>query len=155
MGTTADQIFDIFTGYIQKDSELNTIYITSGSTAVTIFAEPWLMSAIDAAERVSIEDLTYNESSGSSVGYFNATLSRRMKDILAKTMVKFWLQRQVNNSLAFGRYFKDREFSYSAPMLPYLRAYLIEVTESVDQMLGEYAWDKNSWNNWRNQNFSS
>jgi hypothetical protein len=155
MGTTADQIFDIFTGYIQKDSELNTIYTTSGSSAVTIFTEPWLMSAIDAAERVSIEDLTYNESSGSSVGYFNATLSRRMKDILGKTMVKFWLQRQVNNALAFGRYFKDREFSYSAPMLPSLRGYLIEVTETVDQMLGEYAWDKNPWSDWQNQNFSS
>jgi hypothetical protein len=42
----------------------------------------------------------------------------------------------------------------SAPMLPSLQNYLILVTESVDQMISDYAWDTNDWTNWQAGNFS-
>jgi len=156
MGTTADEIVDLFLMAVEKDSTLNTIYTTSGSTTMTNYAEAWLLKAIDAFERVSIEDLTYTVGSASSVGYFDATLSNRAKNILSAVMEKFWLQQHVNNANAFGRYFKDKEFSMTAPMLPSLREYLLETIERIDQLLGEYSWDKNvDWTNWRNQDFAS
>jgi hypothetical protein len=156
MGTTSDEIYDLFMLNIQNDVTLNTIYTSSGSSAAVIYSEPWLLSAIDAYGRVSVEDLSYTKSSGSSIGYFAADLSTRSQNILARTMVKFWLQWKVNDSIALGRYFKDREYSMTAPMLPSLQNYLILVTENVDQMLGEYAWDKDvDWAKWQNQDFSS
>lgn len=154
MGTTADEIVDLFMMSIEKDSTLNTIYTTSGSAALTNYAEAWLLKSIDAFGRVCMEDLTYTTGSGSSVGYFNADLTSRSKNILSTVMIKFWLQQHVNNANAFGRYFKDREFSMSAPMLPSLREYLVVTIEDIDRLLAEYSWDKNAnWANWNNQIF--
>lgn len=154
MGTTADEIVDLFMMSVEKDSTLNTIYTTSGSSALTNYAEAWLLKSIDAFGRVCAEDLTYTVGSGSSVGYFNADLTSRSKNILSTVMIKFWLQQHVNNANAFGRYFKDREFSMSAPMLPSLREYLVVTIEDIDRLLAEYSWDKNAdWANWNNQIF--
>jgi hypothetical protein len=154
MGTTADEIVDLFMMSVEKDSTLNTIYTTSGSSALTNYAEAWLLKSIDAFGRVCTEDLTYTVGSGSSVGYFNVDLTSRSKNILSTVMIKFWLQQHVNNANAFGRYFKDREFSMSAPMLPSLREYLVVTIEDIDRLLAEYSWDKNAdWANWNNQIF--
>lgn len=154
MGTTSDEIYDLFMLNIMNDNILNNIYTTSGSAAAVIYAEPWLMRAIDTYARFCTEDLTYTESDGTVVGYFTATLSRRSRNILARAMTKYWLEQQVSNAIAFGRFFSDREFRMSAPMLPSLQNYLILVTESVDQMISDYAWDTNDWTNWQAGNFS-
>jgi hypothetical protein len=142
---------------IMNDNTLNTLYNTSGSTTMVNYAEAWLLSSIDEYARVCTEDLTFTVGSvsASTVGNFTATLTQRSINILGRIMVKQWLQQQVSNSLAFGRYFVDREFRMSAPMLPSLRGYLIEVTESIDKMLSDYAWDKNPWMSWQNGNFSA
>jgi hypothetical protein len=153
--TGSDQIIDRFMMQIMNDSTLNTLYNISGSSVFVIFQEAWLLAAIDDFARVSTEDLTYIDSVGSTIGYFTADLTSRAINILARCMVKQWLQQQVSNKLAFDRYFKDREFSMSAPMLPSMRGYLIEVIEGVDKLLGDYSWDKNDWSGWFNQNFSS
>jgi len=152
--TGSDEIVDRFMLQIMNDNTLNTLYNTSGSTTMVIYTESWLLASIDEFARVSSEDLTYTVSSGTDIGYFPATLSQRAINILARIMVKQWLQQQVSNSLAFGRYFADREFKMSAPMLPSLRGYLIEVTESIDKLLSDYSWDKNPWSQWQAGNFS-
>lgn len=153
--TGSDEVVDRFMMQIMNDNILNTIYNTSGSTTLVIYTESWLLASIDEFNRVSKEDLTYIPSSGSDIGYFAATLSQRAINILSRIMVKQWLQQQVSNSLAFGRYFSDREFRMSAPMLPSLRSYLLEVTENVDKLLSDYSWDKNAWDQWQIGNFSN
>jgi uncharacterized protein YggL (DUF469 family) len=154
MGTSADEVVDRFMMQIMNDNTLNTLYNTSGSTTMVNYTEAWLLSSIDEFARVCTEDLTYAVGSTSNVGSFTATLTQRSINILSRIMVKQWLQQQVSNSLAFGRYFSDREFRMSAPMLPSLRGYLIEVTENIDKMLSDYAWDKNvNWDSWQNQIF--
>lgn len=152
--TGSDEIVDRFMMQVMNDSTLNNLYNTSGSSALVIYSEAWLLYSIDDFARVCVEDLAYIPSSGSSIGYFPATLTQRSINILAKVMLKHWLQQQVNNSTAFGRYFSDREFRMSAPMLPGLRAYLIEIIESIDKLLSDYAWDKDvNWDSWKNQEF--
>jgi hypothetical protein len=139
---------------IMNDNTLNTLYNTSGSAAMVNYAEAWLLGAIDDFSRVTSSDMTYTEGSGSSVGYFTRTLASREINILARCMVKQYLQQQVSNSVAFGRYFSDREFRMSAPMLPSMRGYLIEVIESVDKLLNDYAWDNTiNWDEWFDQIF--
>ncbi len=156
MTTGADEIVDRFLMIVEKDSTLNTIYNTSGSTILTNYVEAWLLKAIDDFARVSTEDLTYTQGSGSAVGFFTATLTERAKNILSTIVQKYWLQQHVNNANAFGRFFRDKEFSMTAPMLPALREYLIVVTESVDKLLSDYAWDNGvNWDNWFNQNYYS
>jgi hypothetical protein len=154
--TGADEVIDRFLLQIKDDSTLNTLYSTSGSAALVNYTQNWLLAAIDDFSRVTTADMTYTLGSGSSVGQFTRDLSSREINVLARCVVKQWLQQQVSNSLAFGRFFVDREFRMSAPMLPSLRGYLIEVIESVDKLLGDYAWDNDvSWDDWFNQNFST
>jgi hypothetical protein len=156
MGTSADEVVDIFMMNIQNDYVLNNVFATSGSSALVNRVEPWLLTAIDAFDRVSIEDLTYAVGSGSAVGYFTATLSRRAINILARCMVKNWLQQQVSNMIAMSRYVVDRDFRMSAPNLPSLQNYLTLVTEEIDQLLGNYAYDKDiDWDSWNNQIFTT
>jgi hypothetical protein len=156
MATGSDEIVDRFMMQVMNDNILNTLYSTSGSAALVIYTEAWLLAAIDDFARVSNDDLTYIPSSGSSVvGYFTRDLTSREINILARAMVKQWLQQRVSNNISMGRFFVDREFRMSAPMLPSLKSYLIEVIESVDKLLGDYAWDGNDWSGWFNQTFSS
>lgn len=153
MTTGADLVVDRFMLQIKNDDVLNTLYNSSGSTVFVSYTEYWLLAAIDDFSRVTTEDMTYTQGSNSSIGYFTRDLTSREINILARCMVKQWLNQQVSDKSALGRYFVDREFHMSAPMLPAMRAYLIEVIEGVDKLLGDYAWDKNSWDGWFNQNF--
>jgi len=155
MGTSASSVVDRFMLQIKNDDTLNTLYTTSGSAAMVNYTEYWLLAAIDDFSRVTTADMSYTEGSGSSVvGYFTRDLASREINILSRAMVKQWLQQQVSDKNALGRYFVDREFKMSAPMLPSMKAYLIEVIEGVDKLLGDYDWDNNvSWDNWFNQTF--
>jgi len=154
MTTGADEVVDRFMLQIMNDSTLNTLYNTSGSTVMVNYTQNWLLAAIDDFSRVTKDDMTYTQGSGSSIGYFDRDLASREINILGRCMLKQWLQQQVSNSVAFGRFFADREFRMSAPMLPSLRGYLIEVIEGVDKLLGDYSWDKTvKWDEWLTQNF--
>ncbi len=155
MGTTSDEIFDLFMMRIFNDTTLNTLYTTSGSTVATVYAEPWLLDSIDRVVAYCPEDLSYTVSDGTSVGYFTATLSREMKNILSHVMVLSWLQRQVMNQLAFSRFVQDRDFRMSAPMLPSLQNALILKTEEIDKLLSDYSYRHVPWTEWQNGNFSA
>ncbi len=153
MTTSADTITDLFMMRIQNDYILNNIYANSGSIVLTNYTEPFLLDAIDIFSPFSEEDLTYVEGSASSVGYFASDLSREAKNILSKCMTLSWVQRQVANQIALGRYVVDRDFRMSAPNLPSLQNYCILKTEEIDKLLSDYAYRNLNWENWQNQLF--
>lgn len=138
---------------IQNDYVLNNIYATSGSIVLSNYTEPFLLDAIDIFNPVSEEDLTYTEGSASAVGYFTADLSREAKNILSKCMTLSWVQKQVANQIALGRFVVDRDFRMSAPNLPSLQNYCILKTEEIDKLLSDYAYRHVNFENWQNQIF--
>ena len=153
MTTSADTITDLFMMRIQNDYVLNNIYATSGSIVLTNYTEPFLLDAIDMFNPVSEESLVYTEGSASAVGYFTADLSREARNILSKCMTLAWVQKQVANQIALGRFVVDRDFRMSAPNLPSLQNYCILKTEEIDKLLSDYAFRNLNWENWQNQLF--
>ena len=156
MGTSADEIFDLFMMSVENDTKLNTLYNSSGSAIATIYSEPWLLKSIDKFKPVCKEDLTYTKAtSASSVGYFDADLDQESQDILSECMVLYWLKQKVNNALAMGRFSVDKDFRMSAPTLSSMKEYLALKTEDIDQLLSDYGYRNNNWANWRNGIFYS
>ncbi len=118
--------------------------------------EPWILDAIDMFEPVSMEDLTYVESSGSQIGYFTADLSREAKNIISQIMVLPWLRKEVQNVLQFSNFITDRDMkSFSAAQnLKAKQDFLIVKMEEIDKLLSDYAYRKAvNWSDWNNQNF--
>ena len=154
MTTDSSVINDFFLTRIQ-DYRLDTIYSTSGSFILNQYIEPWLIDATVQFTPYCIEDLTYIPTSGSTSGYFAADLSLEARNIISQLMVKFWLQKTIQDVLQMQNFVTDRDFKTfsSAQNLKSKQDYLIAKIEELDKLIGDYTYRKNNWQNWYNQNF--
>jgi hypothetical protein len=150
MGTSADEVFDLFMAK-QTDQRLITIYQTSGPSALSTYLEPWLLSAIIRFQDIADQDLTYSTTSQT----FTNTLSLKNQEMLAEIMVEKWIQKTVNDIQQMNLHLKDRDFDHysEAQNLKEKRDLLAMKREEISQMLTSYGYRVNDWSAWANQNF--
>jgi hypothetical protein len=155
MGTTLDQILDLFLSLI-NDYRLTGIFTASGSMAFSIYAEPWILFAVTELSPISNQPLNYTQTSGSQIGYFDTVLNMENQLLLAQICVKYWLMKSVQDVLQFNLTISDHDFkTYSqAQNLQIKQQYYIAKKEEIAQMLTEYAYRNANWSNWQNQIFS-
>lgn len=151
MTTTLDQIGDLFLSQV-SDYRLNIIYQSSGSSALNDYIQPWLLMAIDEFDDICTQDLTYD--SGSQL--FTETLTQKNMNILAQIMVKYWLNKEVQNVLQMDSFIQDRDFKThsAAQNLREKQLLLNSKKEEISQLLLDYGYRNNDWSGWEAQNFA-
>ena len=155
MSTLSSEIFDFFLTSV-NDYRLDNIYQTSGSLVLDVYLEPWLLNSI-VEFSICDQDLSYTVSSGSSEGYFDATLNNRNQFMLVQLMIKYWLQKDIQNVLQMNNILQDRDYRVfsQANNLKAKQDYYIMKCEEVNQRLIDYEYSDVNWANWRNQIFYS
>ena len=110
MATTLDQIADLFLAKIQ-DYKITTLFQTSGSEAVNTYVEPWLLDSIDDFSLICDQTLSYD----TDTQVFSLDLSQKNKNVLARLMQKYWLEKEINNIIQMQNHLQDKDFkTYSA-----------------------------------------
>jgi len=155
MGTTSSEMVDLFLTRI-RDYRLDTIFTTSGSLALVIYSEPWLMDAVNEFD-ICDQDLTYTISGSAVEGTFSETLTNKNKILLSKLMVKYWMQKTIQDVLQMQNFVTDRDFKTfsSAQNLKAKQDYLNSLKEELSQELIDYGYKINDWNNWKLQIFDA
>lgn len=155
MTTPSSTINDRFLARI-RDWRIDSLYNTSGSTAMNEYLETFLMDASDEFSDFCDQDLTYVVSGSATEGYFVQDLSNRNVAMLSKMMVRYWLQKNVNDVLSMALFVTDKDFRTfsSAQNLKAKQDYLCAVKEEISQDLINYSFRIADWDNWNNQIFS-
>jgi hypothetical protein len=151
LATTLSEVVDLFLTRV-NDYRLTAIYTTSGSFTLSTYVEPWLLDSI-VEFSVCNQSLNYVSSSGSTVeGYFTEDLSLKNKIILSQIMVKYWLQKLVQDVLQMNNNVQDHDFKTFAQSsnLKAKQDYLNSKKEEISQILVDYGYDNNDWDNWKN-----
>jgi hypothetical protein len=148
MGTTSSEVYDLFLMTV-TDYRLITLYNTS-STDFENYLQAWLLFAINDFS-VCDQDLTYDTVTKT----FSSTLSSANMVILATLMMKYWLQKLVNDVTQMNLHITDRDFKVAseAQNLREKQAAFSLVKEQCSQLLNDYAYKRVSWSEWFNQDF--
>ena len=154
MGTLSSEVVDLFLTRI-NDYRLDTIYTVSGSFVLNTYVESWLLDSIAEFEDMCDQALTYTVSGSAIEGEFTETLTMINKLILSRIMVKYWLQKSINDILQMNLHVTDRDFkTFSAAQnLKAKQDYLNSLKEELSQDLMNYSYHRNDWANWKNQIF--
>lgn len=149
MATSLSEIYDIFMMNV-TDYRLVDLYNTSQADFET-YLQSWLNFSISEFS-ICDQDLTYDEATNE----FSVVLTMENKNILALLMVKYWLQKLVNDVTQMNLHVTDRDFRIAseAQNLREKSAYLNMVKEQCSQMLVDYGFSKTEWTNWFNQDFA-
>lgn len=149
MATTLSDMADLLMTKV-NDYRLTAIFATSGSHALSQYTEPWLMSSIVEFD-VCTPPLVYTESTTTADGYFSDDLTLENKMILAEIMVKYWLQKTVQDVLQMNTFVQDHDYKThsSAQNLESKRQYYNMKCEEVSQMLVRYEYKYNDWTTWK------
>jgi hypothetical protein len=69
--------------------------------------------------------------------------------------MKYWLQKNVNDITQMNLHVTDRDFKVASEALNLREkvVHLNAVKEQCSQMLIDYAYNKNDWSSWYNQDF--
>lgn len=154
MATLESEVFDLFLG-LAADYKLDTIFNSSGSTALNVYLEPWLKFSIDEFW-ICLQSLEFIPTSGATEGYFTADLTQQHKNILAQIMIQFWLQKEYQNSRQLMLIVQDssaKTHSAAQNLTAKLQAYNSK-REEISQLLSNYSYRYNDWASWRSQNFN-
>jgi len=156
MTTSLSSISDLFLSRIE-DFRLTSIYNTSGSTALNVYVEPWLLDSIVEFSEICTQDLTYTECDGLVEGYFTETLTLENKIILSLLMAISWLSKSVQETSQMRNFVTDRDFkTFSAAQNLSAKIQLLNAKrEEVSQRLVSYGYKHNDWSSWQNQEFGS
>jgi hypothetical protein len=151
MTTLSSDINDLFMTRV-TDYRLDTIYVASGSFVFNAYLESWLLGAIADFDDYCDQALTYTVSGSATEGYFTEDLTQKNKLILSKIMVKYWLQKTVNDILQMNLHVTDRDFkTFSASQnLKAKQDYLNSLKEELSQEIIDYTYKRNDWSNWKN-----
>lgn len=146
-GTYTSEIYDLFMQTV-TDYRLLDLFNTSQPDFET-YLQAWLDYAI-AEFTICDQDLTYTN------GAFSETLTTENKIILATLMMKYWLQKNVNDITQMNLHVTDRDFKVAseAQNLKEKSAYLITIKEQCSQLLNDYGFKRVSWAEWYNQQFA-
>jgi hypothetical protein len=156
MTTPSSDITDLFFTRI-NDYRLDTIYTSSGSSALNVYVEPWIMDAVSDFEDFCDQDLTYVVSTNTVEGYFVQDLNQKNKLMISKLMTKYWLGKSIKDVLQFNLVVSDRDFkTFSAAQnLKAKQDYYNSLQEELSQDLMNYAYKRNDWAGWKNQQFDN
>jgi hypothetical protein len=148
MNTTLKEIYDLFMMTI-TDYRLIDLYNTSEEDFEN-YLEAWLIFAI-AEFSMCDQNLNFDEYTKE----FPVELCRENKTILATLMMKYWLQKVVNDITQMNLHITDRDFKVAseAQNLREKSAHLNVVKEQCSQLLSDYEYSRVNWSNWLNQDF--
>ena len=144
--TNLSEIYDYFLMTV-TDYRLTDLFNTSVPDFEN-YLQAWLDFAI-VDFSVCDQDLNYNNTTKE----FPAELSRDNKIILSTLMMRYWLQKAVNDVTQFNLHITDRDFKVAseAQNLREKTNHLNIVKEQCSQLLQDYAYKRNDWSNWYNQ----
>lgn len=143
MGTSLSEVYDFFMMTV-TDYRLIDLFNTSVPDFET-YLQAWLdFSIVDFY--VCDQDLNYDDETKE----FPEVLSRDNKVILATLMMKYWLQKAVNDVTQFNLHVTDRDFKIAseAQNLREKTNHLNIVKENCSQLLQDYAYRKADWETW-------
>jgi len=145
--TSLSEVYDLFMSTI-TDYRLIDLFQTSESD-FEAYLQPFLEYSITDFS-VCDQDLNYTS------GSFTVVLSRDNKNILATLMMKYWLQKTVNDVTQFNLHITDRDFKVASEAQNFREKVtaLNVVKEQCSQLLNDYSYRKVDWENWYNQSFS-
>lgn len=145
MATDATEVFDLFMTLV-SDYRLDTIYQTSGSPGLNTYLEGWLLQSITEFS-ICTQSLVYDKTTQT----FSETLTQENINILSQIMVKYWLQKTVQDVLQMNNNINDHDFKQfsQAANLKEKRDYYNMKREEVSQILQDYGYKNNNWSNWR------
>jgi hypothetical protein len=148
-GTPLSEVFDLFMQTV-TDYRLITLLETSESDFEN-FLQAWLIFSINDFY-VCDQSLVYD----GTTKVFTDTLTADNKVILATLMMKYWLQKLVNDVTQMNLHITDRDFKIASESqnLREKTAHLNIVKEQCSQLLNDYAYRKNDWSEWYVQSFS-
>ena len=146
MATTSSEVYDLFMQVV-TDYRLIDLFNLS-ETDFETYLEAWLLFSINEFD-ICDQDLTYSD------GSFSETITTENKLILATLMMKYWLQKDVNDITQFRLHITDRDFKVASEALNLREktAYFNIIKEQCSQMLNNYEFKKLDWDSWRNQEF--
>lgn len=146
--TNVSDVYDLFMLTV-TDYRLVTLLETSVPDFEN-YLQAWLeFSIVDF--RVCDQDLNFDR----TTKLFPVVLSLENKVLLATLMMKFWLQKTVNDVTQFNLHITDRDFKVAseAQNLREKSNHLITIKEQCSQMLNDYAFARVNWGDWTLQNF--
>lgn len=148
MNTSVNEVYDLFMQTV-TDYRLIDLFNTSEPDFEN-YLQAWLNFAIVEFNSCD-QNLDYDEYTKE----FPVVLSRENKTVLATLMMKYWLQKCVNDVTQFNLHVADRDFKTAseAQNLREKTNHLNIVKEQCSQMLNDYAYKRVDWSSWINQDF--
>jgi len=148
MGTSVNEVYDLFSQTI-TDYRLIALFDTSESdfeNYLQSFLEFAITDFKNCDQSLNYDDITKE---------FPDVLSRENKNILAHLMMKYWMQKNVNDITQMNLHVTDRDFKIASEALNLREktAQLNAVKEQCSQMLIDYGYSRINWTNWINQDF--
>ena len=145
--TSINEVFDLF---MQTVTDYRLIALFNASEPDF---ENYLQSFLEFAItdfKICDQNLDYS----SVTKEFPDVLSRENKNLLVHLMMKYWLQKNVNDITQMNLHVTDRfKIASEALNLREKTAHLNSVKEQCSQMLIDYGYSRVNWTNWINQDF--
>lgn len=147
--TNISEIVDWFM-MLQTDYRLKKIF-SMGEAELNLYLEPWALMSMVILNNVKTESLVYDTATQN----FSTTLSVEDKSLLAQLMLRYWLEKEVNDVLAFTNVLHDHDFKQfsQAQNLDARRTLLGMKIEETDKLLKQYSYSHNNWTAWAGQSF--
>ena len=148
--TALSEVFDLF---MQTVTDYRLIALFNSSEAdFEDYLEAWLIMSISEFSDICDQDLSYD----STDKEFTVVLSTQNKTVLATLMMKYWLQKNINDVTQMNLHVQDRDFKVpsEAVNLREKRTAFLHVQEQCSQLLQDYAYKRVDWNDWFAQDFA-
>jgi len=142
MATAYSDIFDLFMTLVD-DYRLVALYQSNVATFET-YVQSWLIFAIVDFQDICDQDLTDRNDTTRT---FNIDLTDENKVILSELMVKYWLNKEVQDKLQMNLTITDSDFKHYAESQNYREknAALQVLIENTSQRLLSYEYKKTDW----------
>lgn len=150
MATALSDVYDMF---MQTCADYRLVSLLDTSeTAFEDYVEAWLKFSIVEFSPICDQSLSYDPNAKT----FSATLTLENVVVLATLMMKYWLQKNINDITQMNLHIGDRDFKVpsEASNLREKRVAFIHVQEQCSQLLQDYAYKRNPWTNWFAQDFA-
>lgn len=147
--TSLSEVYDLFMATV-TDYRLIDLFNTSESDFED-YLQPFLDYAI-VDFSVCDQSLIYDDTSK----LFNVVLTKENQIVLATLMMKYWLQKTVNDITQMNLHVTDRDFKVASEAMNLREKVtaLNVVKEQCSQLLNDYSYRRVNWSDWYNQGFS-
>ena len=142
--THVSEIIDLFMT-LNTDYRLLKIF-EMDEDAFTNYVQAWLILSLALFNDYRSPSLSID----STTNEFNEELSYKDKTILAQLMVRFWLEKEVNDILAMRNLIQDHDFKThsAAANLDAKRNLLNQKIEETNKLLISYSYKEIDWDKW-------